>query len=458
MSFTVEIRFKKSISKSYPEAMRLLKKFSNVVLPTAEDQDNAATISQEEFIEKHRKVNELWSLVGNWKSSRILINSEAVEFADLSAYSNVFGCHEKYKTAVIQEEHCNLYSNKEGWGCKWLTEVNRYLPDSSWSRDRYWYQFGSFELENVWKIDKEKIKAVLQREIDIKKIALCPVFNRAKVETIIDSLPDQIDVTVDKKWQVIYEDSFDGTSAEREPVSIQPVISLSLDPLSSRQPKPGDEKPSEPRYIPEVTFPDIGGIDDIIETIREVIELPIKKPEILKYLGIKPHKGILLHGIPGCGKTLIAKAIANEIKAHFISVKGPELLSKWHGQSEENLREMFEEARQLQPSIIYFDEIDSIAQTRSGEENLRLDARFVNQLLALMDGIEDYGNVRVIASTNRIELIDNALLRPGRFDYTIEVRKPTLEGCYQIFSIQTKNMPIDIQFDKKQFRELAPLL
>jgi hypothetical protein len=391
MSFTLEIRFGKSTSKSYPEAIRLLKKFSNAVLASDDDQDSAVTISQDEFIEKHRKVNELWGLVANWKSSRLLVNGEPAEFADLNTYSTVFACYEKYKAAVIQDEHCNLYGNKQGWGCKWLTEVNRYLPESSWSRDRYWYQFGHFESESIWRIDKERLKALLTREIEVKKIFLCPIFNRARVETIIDSLPDKIDTTVDAKWQIIYEDASVGTTVEKKPVVIQPivsdrqgaVISLSLKGLSGKQPKV-DDGSSNLRYIPEITFSDIGGIDDIIETIREVIELPIKKPEILKYLGIKPHKGILLYGAPGCGKTLIAKAIANEIKAHFISVRGPELLSKWHGQSEENLRKVFEEARQLQPSIIYFDEIDSIAQARSGEENLRLDARFVNQLLTGM--------------------------------------------------------------------------
>jgi transitional endoplasmic reticulum ATPase len=457
MPFTLEIRFGKSASKSYPEALRLLKKFSNVVAVTDEGQDNSVTISEGEFIEKRRKVTELWGLVSNWKSSRILINGEPAEFADLNTFSTVFGCFEKYKTAVIQEEHCSSYGPKKGWGCRWLQEVNSNLPEGSWSRGRYWYQIGYFSTEKTWKIDKERLRSVLQREIEIKKIFLCPVFNDKKIGETLDGLPDQIDVTTDTAWQIIYEESRDGTTAEKQPVGIQPVIkrrdafSISFNGLGDKQAKPETNGQSESRNIPEITFPDIGGIDDIIETIREIIELPIKKPEILKYLGIKPHKGILLHGMPGCGKTLIAKAIANEIRAHFISIRGPELLSKWHGQSEENLRKVFEEAKQFQPSIIYFDEIDSIAQARSGDESLRFDARFVNQLLTLMDGVEDYGNVRVIASTNRVELIDNALLRPGRFDFTIEVKKPTLEGCFQIFTIQTKNIPVDPGFDKRLF-------
>ena len=168
-------------------------------------------------------------------------------------------------------------------------------------------------------------------------------------------------------------------------------------------------------------------------------------------MGIQPHKGVMLYGPPGCGKTMIAKAIAYDIEAHFISIKGPELLNKYYGQSEENLRKVFEEARDLQPSVIFFDEIDSIAQKRSGEESLRMDARIVNQLLTLLDGIEDYGKICVIAATNRLELIDEALLRPGRFDYTLEIPLPDAEACRKIFEITTNDMPVSDEFSLQEF-------
>ncbi len=453
MSFVIEIKFRKLVSENYRQAVWLAKRFSKITLATGEAEDNLITLMQEEFIEKSRKVTDLWDLIGHWPGSQILIDGQPATIADLTAYSTIFGCYEKYKSAVIPEAHCHLADHREGWGCKWLTEINRYLPENPRSADKYWYQFGSFESAELWKIDKEKIKTVLQREIGVRQASLCPVFNRQKLETILDTLPDHIDLAADRRWQIVYEDTFNGATAERKPISIQLAVNRRETGSLSAERRAETEKTPGVRYIPEVSFADIGGVDEIIETIREVIELPIRKPEVLKYLGIQPHKGILLHGASGCGKTLIAKAIANEIKAHFISVRGPELLSKWHGQSEENLRRLFDEAWQLQPAIIYFDELDSIAQARSAEDNLRLDARFVNQLLTLMDGMEDYGNVRVLASTNRAELIDSALLRPGRFDYTIEIKKPTLEGCYQIFSIQTKNMPVDDQFDKRQFSQ-----
>jgi len=160
----------------------------------------------------------------------------------------------------------------------------------------------------------------------------------------------------------------------------------------------------------------------------------------------------LLYGPPGCGKTLIAKAVANEINAHFIPVNGPEILNKFLGQSEANLREIFIEAKEMSPSIIYFDEFDAISATRDAESD-PLRTTIVNQLLTLMDGFQNASRVCVIASTNRIDIIDEAIKRSGRFDYKIEIQKPTVEGCKSIFSIHTKNMPIDSQFDQNGFVE-----
>ncbi|HOZ38554.1 MAG TPA: AAA family ATPase, partial [Anaerolineaceae bacterium] len=418
---------------------------------------NVVTISEDEFIKRIEAINILWGIIGGWKGSQILINGKNANGSELNAYSTIADCYKKYKTAIIQEEHCFKFGNREGWGCKFLGEISRYLPSSSWDRGRYWYEFGYFASEVIWKIDKEKIQSILDREIELMRVSLCPIFSYENVKATVNELPEFIDTSKDENWEVIYEDTIDGPLIERKAIKIQPKINRSNNIVSisligkSKESTDEEDEVTDQRYIPEVTFSDIGGIDDIVETVREIIELPIKKPEIFKFLGIKPHKGILLYGSPGTGKTLIAKAIANEIKAHFIAVKGPELLSKFHGESEENIRKVFEEASELQPSIIYFDEIDSIAQSRSGDETLRIDARLVNQLLTLMDGIEDYGNIRIIASTNRPELIDDALLRPGRFDYSIEVKKPTLEGCYQIFSIHTKDMPIEPGFDKRVF-------
>lgn len=275
---------------------------------------------------------------------------------------------------------------------------------------------------------------------------------------MINDLPNEIDLT-SEFWKIIYKKDFFGTTIQETPASIAHVskeyeesrkglsFGISFSGIEDKSESELNKINDNIRNIPKVSFNDIGGIEDIIEVIREVIELPIIKPELFKHLGIKPHKGILLFGEPGNGKTMIAKAIANEIKAHFIPISGPELLSKWHGESEERLREKFIEARKKQPSIIFFDEIDSIAQRRTDSDSGRLDSKFVNQLLTLMDGMETYGNVSVLASTNRPELLDQALLRPGRFDYKLEIKKPTVIGCKKIFEILTKEMPLEKDID-----------
>ncbi len=194
-----------------------------------------------------------------------------------------------------------------------------------------------------------------------------------------------------------------------------------------------------------VTYEDIGGLKEELQKVREVIELPLKYPEIFQRLGIDPPKGVLLYGPPGTGKTLIAKAVANEIGASFFTINGPEIMSKYYGESEQRLREIFEEAKENAPSIIFIDEIDAIAPRRD-EVTGEVERRVVAQLLALMDGLEERGQVIVIGATNRIDAIDPALRRPGRFDREIEIGVPDREGRFEILQIHTRNMPIEPEY------------
>jgi len=216
---------------------------------------------------------------------------------------------------------------------------------------------------------------------------------------------------------------------------------------------PEEEAVAAKRHVPTTTYKEIGGIDSLLQTIREVVELPIRHPEIFEHLKLKPHRGVLMQGPPGCGKTLIAKAIANEVKAHFISIRGPELISKYQGESESNLRAVFEEARMFAPAIIFFDEIDAIAQRRSGNETLQHEARFVNQFLTLLDGFDEASGVFVLASTNRADLLDPALMRPGRLDVKLEIPYPDLKGCEQIFKIHSKGKPFEPRLNLKKFSQ-----
>ncbi|MCD6511987.1 MAG: CDC48 family AAA ATPase [Thermoplasmata archaeon] len=201
--------------------------------------------------------------------------------------------------------------------------------------------------------------------------------------------------------------------------------------------------------IPRVTYEDIGGLKDEIRQVREMIELPLKHPEIFERLGIEAPKGVLLHGPPGTGKTLLAKAVANETNANFYSLSGPEIMSKYYGESEENIRKIFKEAQENAPSIIFIDEIDSIAPKRE-EVKGEVERRIVAQLLALMDGLQERGKVVVIGATNRINAIDPALRRPGRFDREIEIGIPDKKGRREILEIHTRGMPLaeDVNLDK----------
>ncbi|MHA1670455.1 MAG: CDC48 family AAA ATPase [Promethearchaeota archaeon] len=195
-----------------------------------------------------------------------------------------------------------------------------------------------------------------------------------------------------------------------------------------------------------VSYEDIGGLEEEIQKIREMIELPIRHPEIFKRIGIDPPKGVLLHGPPGTGKTLLARAVAYETEAHFITISGPEIMSKFYGQSEQNLRKIFDEASEQSPSIIFIDELDSIAPKR-GEVTGEVERRVVAQLLSLMDGLEGRGEIIVIGATNRVNDIDPALRRPGRFDREIEIGVPDTDGRYEILQIHTRGMPIHEDVD-----------
>lgn len=370
-------------------------------------------------------------------------------------------CSEGYRKSIIPEEYCKTHEEGACWGCKHLHSINLSTPRNSYYLDKnykYWFQIGNFESENFWKIDKERIVQIIKREISLKRINVCPILTEINIQDALITIPNEINVTESEGWEINFEEIYNKNQMEKKPIGIMPKGLMSHSDylstgLSLHINLDDDDETSETtsKYIPETTFDDIGGIDDIVSDVREVIELPLKHPQLFEYLGVTPHRGILLWGQPGCGKTLIAKAIANDIKAHFISIRGPEVLNKYIGQSEENLREIFFEARKFQPSIIFFDEIDSIAPKRTGADNERYSDRLVNQLLTMMDGIEDLGNVCVIGSTNRIELIDDALLRPGRFDYSLEVKKPTLQGCLKIFSIHTAKMPVSNKMNIKTF-------
>jgi len=205
-------------------------------------------------------------------------------------------------------------------------------------------------------------------------------------------------------------------------------------------------RPSAMREVlvetPNVSWKDVGGLEDVKRELIEAVEWPIKYPDSFKRIGIRPSRGILLYGPPGTGKTLLAKAVAKESEANFIQVKGPSLLSMWVGKSEEGVRKIFERARQVAPCIVFFDEVDALAGKRGEDHGNKVTERVLNQILAEMDGLEDLNDVLVIAATNRPDMLDTALLRPGRFDRILLVNAPTEEGRLNILNVHTKNMAL----------------
>jgi transitional endoplasmic reticulum ATPase len=215
-----------------------------------------------------------------------------------------------------------------------------------------------------------------------------------------------------------------------------------------------NEPAPEGKGLPRTTYEDVGGLREEIQRVREMVELPLRHPELFQRLGIDPPKGVLLHGPPGCGKTLLARAVANESEANFFSINGPEIMSKFYGESEARLREIFQQAQQNAPSIIFIDELDAIAPKRE-EVTGEVERRVVAQLLALMDGLSGRGNVIVIGATNRPGALDPALRRPGRFDREIEIGVPDKQGRYDIIQIHTRGMPLAEGVDLKKLSEMT---
>lgn len=450
---TIKIIFYKSSSKYYDSACMRCESMGSY----SQDKNvNTLIVNISEVKANVHQFYEIVNTVKNWSKTEFYIDDLQVTSQKVEALLPVINCEGNCQKCVVADEYC--YEDM-GWGCRFIESIalrqkSYYSRHGKWS----WYEIGHF-VDDKWIVNKERIIEILKDEISDKYLSLCSCFSIERIKHAVDVLPDFIEVTDadDCKWEHKYREAPLGLN-QTEIIGVQPKqerttcggfgLSISLGGKATDN----SEKDEPPKTVPSVTFKDIGGIDDIVQQIREVIELPLVAPQIFEHYQIKPHKGILLYGPPGCGKTLIAKAIANEINAHFVPVKGPEILNKYVGQSEANLRKVFDEAKRYSPTVIYFDEFDSISTTRDAEGN-PLMASVVNQLLTLLDGIEETSRICAIASTNRIDMIDEAVRRPGRFDYVIEIKKPSPEGCKAIFRIHTSKMPVDVKFNKDKFVE-----
>jgi len=294
-----------------------------------------------------------------------------------------------------------------------------------------------------------KIKAVPAEKVIVAPLEAIPPIDERYLADALESVPlikgDNVMVPYfggRLTFQVIGVSPLQAAAAESVLVTQKTIFHIT------------DKDQALGKGVPQVAYEDIGGLKEEMQKVREMIELPLRHPEIFEKLGIEAPKGVLLHGPPGTGKTLLAKAVANESNAHFISISGPEIMSKFYGESEARLREIFKEAKEKAPSIMFVDEIDSIAPKRE-EVTGEVERRVVSQLLSLMDGLEARGKVIVIAATNRPNAIDPALRRPGRFDREIEIKVPDKRGRLEILQIHTRNMPLDTDVNHQRIAEVT---
>ncbi|MFT4869143.1 MAG: transitional endoplasmic reticulum ATPase [Colwellia polaris] len=301
--------------------------------------------------------------------------------------------------------------------------------------------------------DKIKIEKVEAREAE--KVTLTPSSSSMRIqggENYLKRALQKMPLMLGDKFRIRLISSpvnFTVTDTKPDaPVVVTPRTEIKL---SAEGEVPKRKEKSDNRDVPEVAYEDIGGLNEELEQVREMIEMPLRNPEIFEELAIEPPKGVILHGPPGTGKTLIAKAVANEADANFISVSGPEIMSKYYGDSEEELRDIFEEAEEDSPTVIFFDELDSIAPGR--EDSGEMERRIVAQLLSLMDGLEAREEVIVVGATNRIDAIDPALRRGGRFDREIEIGVPDKDGRHQILQIHTRGMPYSDEINLEELAE-----
>jgi len=463
MDISFSIRFGKEPSQDYHAVLALASKFSMYLPPKEGSSIHVIETGNREVMDKYEVFTKLMTAIRDWHSARILTDGKELRPAQfmLEEKGQIAACHKGWQSAENKDAYCDV-KDPSCWGCRLLNGIILRHDKEPYSKSaRYWYQYGSFTDKHTWRINREELARALEDTVTRLNIDFCPVFEYQFFRRYMAALPLLVHLPDPRNWEYVYRNDSANSAKRWEPINIMHVLPVeegdgpsgSTGTARRSAKHAGSSDAAYIRKVPLTTFADIGGVDDIIQNIRIMIELPLKKPRLFETLGVKPYRGILLWGDPGNGKTLIAKAIAHEVNAHFIPISGPDILNKDFGQSEQNLRAVFEEAREHQPSVIFIDEIDSIAQTRFSGESGKWYATIVNQLLALMDGISEYGNVTVLASTNRPDLLDAALLRPGRFDYKLEIRKPNLPGCKRVLEIATRDMPLADDVDLFAYSE-----
>ena len=340
----VEIRFGHSTSAGYPKALRAAQRFSGFQEPSKDAPYSAVRVEATQLSAEYKHLRRLWDAVSGWKSAEFLVDGRPSEFHDLYTLVRYVECADKREVSPDPGRYCEKsHSGGQGWGCRYLCAIEREpaVPRHSFGRPPTgWWDFGSFDSDQRFVVRKQHVLEALHKEADRAGLSFCPQYDSQRLTAAVESLPDQIDPSSTGKWETVFEDRTEGDSISRCPIGVRPTDDGAAPAHRMITPQPE----AVDRHVPDVSFDDVGGIDDIVQTIREVIELPMRQPQLFAHMGIRPHRGVLLYGPPGCGKTLIAKAIAGEIGANFIAVSANELMGRYVGQSEERLRAVFDAA------------------------------------------------------------------------------------------------------------------
>ena len=374
--------------------------------------------------------------VRNWESSVIEIDGQSFVPKQLR---EVTTCYRACLKAEDPQEFCRRSCQDNLYPCRAI-QVDE-------SDEHGWFRHGRLQ-DGVLIVDKEKIARLVRTQLARQHHDLCPLLRRHEIEAILADLPETINPAKDTGWEY-RQDWRKGRLVRVGVRKTRPNDNAAPLPAAVGDAGEPPAKDGSRRYVPDVTYAEIGGLKEQLQLVRETIELPLRHPEVFVHLGVTPNRGVLLWGPPGTGKTLIAKAVANQCQAHLAIIRGPEVKSKWHGQSESNLRDIFDEARTNAPAIILFDEIDALVPNRATLSH-DVNVSMVSQLLTLMDGIEERGQVLIVGTTNRPEAIDPAFRRPGRFDLEIEIGMPNETALREILAIHTAKMPLadDVDMDR----------
>jgi len=385
------------------------------------------------------KIGKLIDIVKSWKSFVLSLDGMSIPHWDfVNTVSAIYRCYQEKVMHKLDDGYCcgrlGLTSESEFFGCRHIGGV-QLVGHAHYTRTVTppWYKFGSLSDDlSYYAMDKASIEERLVNSAGRGLCKFCPAFDIDRVKSVIDTLPDKIFLGENSGYDVQYSEI-----DPNKPIGIE-RSRRSLTILTGLR-RQDEESEVAQRNVPNTAFSDIAGQDKAVRIIKDLIQLPLSHPDYFRDLGVQAQAGVLLHGPPGNGKTLLAKAVAGESNAHFELINGPELLSQWVGESERNLRGVFERAQGYAPSVVFIDEIDSIAPSRDHQmqhHNIQL----VSQLLVLLDGFKARQNVVVVAATNRIDAVDSAILRSGRFDYHILVGLPDELGRLAILRIHTQKM------------------